>query len=588
LRRTGLSATVAGERFVNRRFHPPNGPLYAGLILLFAAGCGSREDYDSATTVSEPGVAASGSSASGTGSPQAKSAGTSKSDEEKKAILDSIIQLIKSAPTNPGGDNFTIAIEQLNQYFAGVSPQEFKMGEAERTYLLPRIKQKGVEDLESPVFQIRDARHIEDCILYNMIAGRVAGDGDDLTRVRRVFDWMVRQVQLVPAGSLAPPGAEQAQARPYDVLLRGMATEQGSWAERSWLFMALCRPLDIDVGLIHIVPRSRGLMLQDPESAEQEAVWACGALIDGKVYLFDARLGVAIPGPGGHGVATLDQAASDPSILARLDLPGVSPYKTKPPDLARGKLRVALDSTLGYLSPRMRQLQVNLVGKQRMTLFRDPSEVEAAFRKALGPRYGSADLWGMPMEVEFRLFNDPGFVRASQFAIALFDAKLPLLPARMGQLRGDLKDAVEQYVSFRFPLQPLVSNGQAVPRQLQDRLDLYATYFLGLAKLDQNDTKSAEFFFRETLRLMPEPGQDAFSYYRMYRWGAQSNLGQLNELKGNVPLAIRYYCETKPTGQMHGDLLRARDLIWKDPFVPGPTQSPQGAPAPNTVAGVGR
>ena len=51
--------------------------------------------------------------------------------------------------------------------------------------------------------------------------------------------------------SLAFGGLPQAFARPYDVLLRGMATEaQGVWAERAWLFIALCRQLDIDAGLI--------------------------------------------------------------------------------------------------------------------------------------------------------------------------------------------------------------------------------------------------------------------------------------------------------------------------------------------------
>ena len=41
-------------------------------------------------------------------------------------------------------------------------------------------------------------------------------------------------------------GLPQAFARPYDVLLRGMATEaQGVWAERAWLFIALCRSIKV-------------------------------------------------------------------------------------------------------------------------------------------------------------------------------------------------------------------------------------------------------------------------------------------------------------------------------------------------------
>ncbi len=51
-------------------------------------------------------------------------------------------------------------------------------------------------------------------MLYSKIAARVAGTGDDLSRVRRLFDWIVRQVQLVPAGSLGTPDLPQAPVRP--------------------------------------------------------------------------------------------------------------------------------------------------------------------------------------------------------------------------------------------------------------------------------------------------------------------------------------------------------------------------------------
>ena len=66
-----------------------------------------------------------------------------------------------------------------------------------------------------------------------------------------MFDWVVRQIQLVPPGSLGSLQLPQVPARPYDVLLRGMATEaEGVWAERAWLFMAVCRQIGIDPGLI--------------------------------------------------------------------------------------------------------------------------------------------------------------------------------------------------------------------------------------------------------------------------------------------------------------------------------------------------
>ena len=59
-------------------------------------------------------------------------------------------------------------------------------------------------------------------------------------------------------------------------------------------------------------------MARQPKPA---IVWLCAALIDGQAYLFDARLGLAIPGPDGQGVATLNQALADPAILERMNFP---------------------------------------------------------------------------------------------------------------------------------------------------------------------------------------------------------------------------------------------------------------------------
>ena len=94
---------------------------------------------------------------------------------------------------------------------------------------------------------LRDARHLEDCMMYYGIASRVGGTGDDLVRVRRVFDWVVQQIQLVPAGSLGSRQLPQVDRPALRRAARGMATEsEGFWAERSWLFMALCRQLGVD------------------------------------------------------------------------------------------------------------------------------------------------------------------------------------------------------------------------------------------------------------------------------------------------------------------------------------------------------
>ena len=50
-----------------------------------------------------------------------------------------------------------------------------------------------------------------------------------------------------------------------------MATEaEGVWAERAWVFMAFCRQLGIDVGLLTYTPPGR----------KEPVVWTCAALIE--------------------------------------------------------------------------------------------------------------------------------------------------------------------------------------------------------------------------------------------------------------------------------------------------------------------
>ena len=564
--------------------------LFVALTMAWAgaiSGCGSDRSSSnapmSAVAPSQGGDTNLAPSADVTSVPELAGMGVSPSEVDPESLLRAVVQLVQLAPTNPGGSHFDIAKDYLNQYFANSSEGDFQLSEATRQYFrehLGEAAEKAIKDLEVKTFTVKDARHIEDCLLLSTVARRVAGDGDDLTRVTRVFDWMVRQVQLVPAGSLAIPGGSQAQARPYDVLMRGMATEQGGWAERSWLFMALCRQLGLDAGLIVYEPAPSATKVEadaeaaekteaEAEKAEELFVWICAVLIDGKVYLFDSRIGLPVPGPGGKGVATLEQAASDPSILAQLDLPE-KPYTTHAEDLNRGKLRIWLDSSLGHLAARMRQLQGKLAGRDRMVLFRDPAEQDAAFSKVLGDRLAETELWYLPMQVEYQLFNDPKFVAAAQFSIAIFDSKLPLLHARLGQLRGDLPRAVESYAGFRFSDNPVQNDGKTpIPPDVQDVLDLYATYYLGLAKLDQGDLGLAKNFFGQALRLFPKP-DPGVPYYALYRWGAETNLGRINEELGNDAEAVRYYSAPQPTSQEFGNRLRARALIWDDPFPTSP------------------
>jgi hypothetical protein len=508
------------------------------------------------------------------------------------------MNLIQRAALQPGGEDFKLAVQKLNQYFDGTRLSEYQHSSLSREYLYSQMPSAVVEELADRNWTLRDTRHIEDCMMYYPIANRIAGTGENLARVRRVFAWAVAQVSLVPPGSLGFGNMPQAFARPYDVLLRGMATEaQGVWAERAWLFMALCRQLGIDAGLITYT-RSSSLELPFPRygvtldldailyglrrGPKAPVVWICTAIIDDKAYLFDARLGLEIPGPDGTGVATLEDAMSDPAVLERMNLPGQSPYGTSLASLVGSttKIGILLDSSRGYFSPKMKLLQRELGGEYRTILFRDPAEEREHFAQVLGSKAGQIKLWSLPFEVETRLFTDGQFVAAIQKSLFLFQREYPLIYARVKQLRGDLEGAVNDYVTLRFKENaPLVTNKHAaIGKDVQAGLDAYATYYLALAQLEKatlenREPEQAELLFRNTLELLPEPGPNQ-PYYHMLRWGANANLGRIHEARNDCARAIAYETQSDPTTQGHGNLIRARELVFRNPMAAPPVTLP--------------
>ncbi len=574
---------------MNRRLLTWSGLACAGLGLALMASC----DYSPPGRTSEakgrysmPELTRRGTS--GTGS-TSRALAARRTPEERKAILDSIIMLIRRAVIQPGGEHFAQAVKKLNQYFEGTPQTEYELGSAAREYLTSQLGPDSIREFQGTAWTLRDTRHIEDCMMYYGIAKRVAGVGDNLTRVRRVFDWIIRQVQLVPGGSFGASRLGPAYARPYDVLVRGMATETDGtgWAERAWLFLSLCRQLEIDAGLIAYTKGNTidAMLPRKEQSASSRAqkprvVWICAALIDGQVYLFDARLGLEVPGPGGQGVATLEQALSDPSILERMNVPGLAPYSTSRATLLSSptKIGILIDSSPGYFSPKMRLLQSELAGDYRAILFSDPAEQRDHFVQAMGSRTGAITLWELPLTVEARLFNDPEYVQAVQNSLFWFRPEYPLIYARVKQLRGELNEAIEEYVKFRKAVNlPLVMEQKGVPKErlktipkdVQDGLNVYATYYLALAHLENRNQDQAERMFGQVLNELPEPRPgERHPYYYMFRWGADANLARIHEAKHHDQAAVDYYTRFDPTLQHAGNLVRARELVLGDPLRP--------------------
>ncbi len=574
---------------LSRRIHLGTGLVCLGLALGLAPGCDYSRDRvgEKPTGTYRQGVVSPPDSSRTQARPV-----VARDSAEKAAILASSIELIQRAALQPGGDNFGLATQKLNQFFEGTPQADYLLDAAVRAFLKSQLTPAKLSELESTVWSLHDARHLEDCMMYYGIASRVGGTGDDLVRVRRVFDWIVRQIQLVPPGSLGTLQLPQVPARPYDVLLRGMATEaEGFWAERSWLFMALCRQLGVDVGL---VTYSRGNVVEPlaaraaqgqrggslaaiTRKPKPDIVWLCAALVGGQAYLFDARIGLPIPGPDGQGVATLTQALADPAILERMGLPGQSPYGTSRASLLASPSRIGIlmDSSQGFLTPRMKLLQRDLAGKNRTILYRDPAQQRAHFAQVMGDRCGEVKLWSVPLDVETELFTNPQFTKSSAQSLLLFRPEFPLIVARIKHLRGDLSGAIQEYVSFRLAenLPQVINKKLTIPKDIQEGLDMYATNYLALAHLERNSLGQAESMLLRLLEILPAPGSNQHRF-NMLRWGAQANLGRIYEAKGDLRRAIAYYAQFDPTMQYHGNLWRARELLWQNPMAAAPDPLP--------------
>jgi len=554
--------------------------MLAGLILAADAGCGSRKEISS----SPGGMPSARRDRNGDGI-----GGGLTIADQRAVILKSVIELIRTAPENPGARNFAIAVDSLNQCFIDEPDGRYRVDEATRALFQTLSNPPAaLTELESRQWVELDARHVEDCLLYSRITRRLTRDDrSTLENLERLFDWTITQVALAPANWLTlDPRLPQAQARPYDVLIRGLAVERGLWAERSWLFMALCRQLNLDAALVTVDP---------PDEQVGETLLGVAVVVDGEMVMFNLSTGFPLRDAQGQR-ATLAAMVRDPDLLRGYDLPE-SPFPVQPADLVQGKVTFYLDSSRGYMCPKMKLLQELLSADLRMILHREPSaQFDAIFKaaSAAGLNNPQVAFWDMPRQIEQLLLTSPQFVASTKDFLLFFNARLeltpemPLLAARLAQLRGDLGQAKTKYVNFRFADRIEQRDGNVIqlPRELQAVLDLYATYFLGLCHLEAGNFENARRMFEQTLTLSPEPRRDlsVFVYPHVFRWSALSNLARLEERAGQIAEAIRDY--TRPndlTPQKVGDQQRATQLVFDDPMRP---LAPPRPPAPTSFAGV--
>lgn len=476
---------------------------------------------------------------------------------------------------------FSQICDRLNQWYLQEKPQFHWQVDPLVADLPDDIKNlAAVKLLDSTQYRLPDDGWcLQEAVWLRDISTAARADQfEDLAVAERLFDWTVRNIQLEPDAD----SDSAIRYRPFETLLRG----RGTAAERAWLFILLARQQGLDVVM---------LALTD-DAGKNERLWLPALLSGGELYLFDARLGLPIPGPEGRGVATLSQAADNDQLLRRLDLDEAHPYPVRAADL---KHVVALvEASPASLSRRMGLVESRLAGKQKMGLASPGSALAERVKKV--PHIAQARLWTLPFEValwqskqgeksaatnrEMLLFREIPTQAHGRAGEPLVDSKgqpifFPqptLMTARKlhfkGQYDGD-EGAKFYYLRVRptdtsieaFKLPPDVV--QQIPKEslarieaaqvlLMRRAKQSASYWLGLVHFEQkNYLEAIDFLNNRTLKATPNGPWSA---------GARYNLARAYEAAGKLDTAIEVLESDKDSPQSHGNQLRARWLKEKE------------------------
>jgi hypothetical protein len=266
-----------------------------------------------------------------------KAASTEGSDEPLENAKDALLKATDQTSCRS-------ALQQVQAYI-NQSPAHRPpaLSDSERATL----KQAGLDDKEmdevaGSAFTLLDGHHLDQCFLFRDAAHSL--DVESLPKVDQAaaaFAWVIRQVRL------RAPEPEAEPLPPHFIVRRGWGTP----LERSLVFLAILRQLDIPACL-----------LSSPDNGKP-FYWACGAVAsDDKgvpaLYLFDARMGLPLPGPQGRGIATFAELRADPGLLQQLTTKDAH-YDISPEQVKQAEQ--VMEVPLSTYSPRMRYLQDTLL-----------------------------------------------------------------------------------------------------------------------------------------------------------------------------------------------------------------------------------
>lgn len=468
-------------------------------------------------------------------------------------------------------------VDQLNRWLATQKPSKDWRPDALLESLPAELRElPALKTLGDVKYSEREEAALREVVWLREISKRVCGEAsDDVERARRLFDWTVRNLQLDAAPADAQqPGEESAEdeplAAPY-LPWHLLAVGHGQAIDRAWLFMLLARQQALDVVLL--------------EPAGTKRLALLGLLSGDQLYLFDAELGLPLPGASDGQVATLAQVAADDGLLRKLDLDAERVYPLRASDLAQ--VTPLIEASPIYLQRRSALVEARLTGEEKLQLTLDASAL--AKRLAACQHVGQARLWPLPYErlEAIAKRSSPGVKQlANEFQVLMTayeqivkKKKLELTMALwrgrvqhlLGRFTGDagvnhfyqLARMPDAEIDRRIAQAGAPANGEPPKAARQRRLlaesrgnqyraaKRYASYWLGLVAYErENDPTAIDYFEKRTLEATPGGPWTA---------GARYNLGRSYERLGRRAQAIAAY-ESDDSAQQYGSQLRAKRL----------------------------
>ncbi|HVT28133.1 MAG TPA: transglutaminase family protein [Lacipirellulaceae bacterium] len=406
------------------------------------------------------------------------------------------------------------------------------------------------DELAARKFHPYDGRLMQEAVWLRDISRWAHGDSfNDVSRAAALFDWTVRNIQLEPDNETIPD-------RPWQTLLYG----RGTAAQRAWVFALLCRQQGIDVVLLSPSAAITSEGKSAPKMAASE-YWIPAVLSDGQLYLFDVRLGLAIPGSGGKGIATLEQARKDDSILRELDVDGAK-YPLNSASLKNIDIGLVADPF--SLSRRASQVETNLTGDDRLILTARPTKLAGQLKAISGIR--AVRLWKFPFQTLHDQLTLGKSARHEQaIAFEPFAMRPGLWKGRVLQFQGKHQEALGDALDVKSKTKP--ADGYLSPsvrppdkviaqatteneRRVDSTAKRDAGYWVGLMSFDDGRYGvAASWLSRPALTASESP----------WASGANYNLARALEAQGKLDKAI-VLLENDTSPQQHGNKLRARKL----------------------------